>query len=85
MGIKKQKLVYPIPDACPNCRYYSISNRCCDYISIVGHSRTFDSKGRQIKYVLNGVHYCDKYTPGNNRKGQQYEWKQGGLKHYGFN
>lgn len=76
---RKSKIVYPIPDACHQCKYYSLSIACCDYISITGHSRTFDDKGRQVRYRLNGIDFCDKYVQGDNRKGQQYQWKQGGM------
>lgn len=75
----KKKLVYPIPEACRKCKYYSLSIECCDYISVTGHSRTFDNNGRQVRYIFNGADYCDKYEEGNCKKKQQCSWKEGGF------
>lgn len=71
-NIKQQTLVYPIPDACVSCKYYSRSHRCCDYIEIEHHSRTFDNKGRQKRYILDGIHYCDKYCKGQYAKRSEF-------------
>ena len=57
------------PALCKKCNYGIKSNGTCDYISIVGHSRTFDSKGKQR--LPKG--YCDKYLLGEKIRGQN--WK----------
>ena len=80
MGREKKKLVYPIPDVCPSCKYYALSVRCCDYISFEGHSRSFNNKGQQVRYRFNGTEYCDSYIKGDCRKPLQSTYKEGGLR-----